>query len=59
MVTLQMGLTAPFWTLLLPIHQDRDPHKPGMAGEGPQSVIVLFYLYVVGIVHKPSAQTHV
>ena len=38
MVTLQMGLTAPFWTLLLPMHQGRDPHKPGMAGEGSHPV---------------------
>jgi hypothetical protein len=35
---LQMGLIAPFWTLLLLTHQDRDPPKPGMAGEGSQPV---------------------
>jgi len=53
-LTLQMGLTAPFWILLSPTHEDRGPHKPGMAGEASSPVIVLFCPCFTGLMHKPT-----
>lgn len=65
-----MGLTAPFWTLLLPMHQARGPHRPGMAGQASQPVSLLFCLsaharhsieslvfclYFAGVIHTPRA----